>query len=107
MISPRIEAWQLIEGALPEAQLVDLRDPEAFARGHLHGAICLPYAQLQVEAEGRLDRARPVVLIDGGGARAAELALWLRQRGFEVGYLVGGMARWVGELATGASPPAQ
>jgi rhodanese-related sulfurtransferase len=42
-----------------------------------------------------------VVLLDGGGARAAELALWLRQIGYDAGYLVGGMARWMGDLATG------
>ena len=102
MISHRVEAWQLIEGALPDPQLIDLRDPEAFARGHIPGAQALPYEQLQAEAESRIHRARPVVLLDGGGARAAELALWLRQRGYDAGYLVGGMARWMGELATGA-----
>lgn len=101
MISPRIEAWQLIEGELHDPQLVDLRGPDAFARGHIPGALCLPYEQLQVEAEARLHRARPVVLLDGGGARAAELALWLRQHGFNAGYLVGGMARWMGELTAG------
>ena len=102
MISPRIEGWQLIEGTLPAPQLIDLRDPESFARGHIPGAVNIPYEQLQVIAEGRLDPTRPVVLLDGGGARAAELALWLRQRGHDAGYLVGGMARWVGELASGA-----
>ena len=85
MISPRIEGWQLIEGTLPAPQLIDLRDPESFARGHIPGAENIPYEQLQVIAEGRL-----------------ELALWLRQRGHDAGYLVGGMARWVGELASGA-----
>lgn len=101
MISPRIEAWQLIEGELTDPQLIDLRGPEAFERGHIPGALAIPYAQLQAEAERRIDRARPVVLLDGGGARAAELALWLRQIGYDAGYLVGGMARWMGDLATG------
>lgn len=103
MIPAQVEAWQLIEGALADPQLVDLRPAEAWARGHIPGAISLPYEQLQVEAEARVRRERPVVLLDGGGARAAELALWLRQRGYDAGYLVGGMARWVGELTTSAA----
>lgn len=101
MINPRVEAWQLIEGDLQAPQLIDLRGADAFARGHIPGAMSLPYEQLQAEAEARLHRGRPVVLLDGGGARAAELALWLRQRGYDAGYLVGGMARWVGELSQG------
>ncbi|MCB9766055.1 MAG: rhodanese-like domain-containing protein [Alphaproteobacteria bacterium] len=97
----RVEGWQLLVGELAPAQLVDLRQPEAFARGHIEGAVNLPYDQLQERAFEVIDPTRTALLIDPGGARAAEMAIWLRERGVEAGYLAGGMARWQGEVVKG------
>lgn len=97
-----VQAWQLLCGALTPEQIVDLRSPERFARGHLAGAVCVPYNDFQEEAPDRLDPARTVLVVDPGGARAAEMATWLRARGYRAGYLEGGMAAWTGPLEVSA-----
>jgi rhodanese-related sulfurtransferase len=103
-----VHAWQLELGLLRPAWLLDLRPAESFARGHLRGARNLPYEQLQADALALIgppphaDDA--VLLIDAAGARAAEMAVWLRSRGVPARYLEGGMASWTGPLA--ATQPA-
>ena len=39
-----------------------------------------------------------VLVVDPGGARAAEMAVWLRRHGIDASYLVGGYAQWTGPL---------
>lgn len=97
-----VQPWQLQCGELAPGQIVDLRAPDRFARGHLSGAINVPYNDFQEDAPGRLDPARSVLVVDPAGARAAEMATWLRARGFRAGYLEGGMAAWTGPLEVGA-----
>lgn len=93
-----VQAWQLLTGELRPDQIVDLRDADRFARGHLPGAISLPYSAFQEDAEDTLAPERSVLVVDPAGARAAEMATWLRARGFSAGYLEGGMAAWTGPL---------
>jgi len=95
-----VEAWQLQCGEVVPDRILDLRQPERFSRGHLAGAVNLPYERLQVEALELLDPGETVLLVDPGGARAAELATWLRARGRAAGYLEGGLAAWTGPLET-------
>jgi rhodanese-related sulfurtransferase len=96
-----VQAWQIQTGELAPEQIVDLRTPDRYARGHLRGALNLPYNAFQEDAPTLLDPARSVLVVDPGGARAAEMATWLRARGYAAGYLEGGMAGWVGPLERG------
>lgn len=100
MIPFAVEPWQVLCGEVVPGQVVDLRQPDRFARGHLPGALNLPYERLQAEA-GVLDRGRSVLLVDPAGARAAEMATWLRARGYDAGFLVGGLSAWTGDLERG------
>lgn len=93
-----VQAWQLLCEEVQPATILDLRQPDRHARGHLPGARCLPYERFQGEVLQLPDLAQPVLLVDPGGARAAEMATWLRARGVQAGYLEGGMAAWTGEL---------
>jgi rhodanese-related sulfurtransferase len=93
-----VEGWQILcEEILPE-QILDLRPADAYDRAHLEGAVSVPYSEFQDEAEAALDKGRTVLLVDAGGARAAEMVIWLRERGYDAAYLKGGMAGWTGPL---------
>ncbi len=101
MIPFCVEPWQLIVGEVLPQQIVDMRSAERFHRGHLPGARCLSYEAFQGEALTLLDRGQSVLVVDPQGARAAEMATWLRARGYDAGYLEGGMASWTGPLTQG------
>lgn len=101
-----VHGWQIQCGEVVLDQIVDIRQPELFVRGRLPGAINLPYERLQDSALDLLDSGRTVLVVDPGGARAAEMATWLRARGFQAGFLEGGLSRWTGDLESGAPEPA-
>lgn len=105
MIPFAVEDWQLQCGEVAPAQVVDLREPERFARGHMKGARNIPYTQLQLDGPRLLDPTLSVLVVDPAGARAAEMAMWLRGHGFQAGFLEGGMAAWSGELVRGGEDP--
>lgn len=76
------------------AQLLDVRDPAEFAKGHLAGSLNIGLGgQFATWAGTILDRDRPIVLIAEPG-REQEAALRLGRIGFDHlrGYLAGGMA---------------
>ena len=93
-----VEPWRVICGELAFSQVLDIREADPFNRGHLPGAIHIPYRDVQVEALGRVDANQPLLVVDPGGARAAEMAVFLRGQGIEASYLEGGMAAWTGPL---------
>lgn len=99
-----IEAWQLQgDGDLSRYLVLDLREAEAFRRGRLPDAASLPYGRFQAEALAYCAGRAPVLVVCAGGARSAEMAVWLRGRGVDAVYLVGGMAGWTGPLASGVN----
>ena len=101
MSSLDIKGWELVVGEVQPDCVLDLRSHAQFKRGHLPNAQNLPYNQFQAEAEGAAAGHEWVLLVDEGGARAAEMAVWLRARGVDARYLVGGMSAWRGGLEVG------
>jgi rhodanese-related sulfurtransferase len=93
-----VMAWELLCGAQQPELIIDIREPEAHARGHLPGARCLPYGRFQAEALALSRGAGPLLVVDAAGARAAEMATWLCARGRPAAWLEGGMAAWAGPL---------
>lgn len=98
LISLAIEAWQVVCGEVQPDQILDIREPDLFARAHIPGAVNVPYGEVQDRGTQALDSTQTVLVVDPGGARAAEMAVWLRGQGFEASYLEGGMAAWTGDL---------
>jgi rhodanese-related sulfurtransferase len=79
----------------PRPQLVDVRTPAEFARGHLPGAVNVPVTSLAARLESlELDRSRPVVAICLTAHRSIPAVRLLRQRGFDAVQLAGGMLAW-------------
>ena len=93
-----VEGWQLLCGEVVPDLVVDIRQPEAFVKARLDGALNIPYEQVQVRGVPELTGKGHVLVVDPGGARAAEMAVWLRRHGVDASYLVGGYANWKGPL---------
>lgn len=93
---PEIDARTLAaeRSANRELQVVDVREPDEWAAGHLPGAIHIPLGDLSARAR-ELDPARPVVAVCRSGNRSASATHFLLQSGFkDVRNLVGGMIAW-------------
>lgn len=96
-----VEGWQLQCGEVVPDCVLDLRTETQFARARLETSRNLPYNRFQAEAVGLTSAHSIILLVDEGGARAAEMAVWLCARGRTAHYLVGGLAAWRGPLEQG------
>ena len=74
-----------------DAVIVDVRSAEAYASGHVRGAVHLPHAQIDAEAAAALPGGLVVVYCWGPGCNAAHKgALRLARHGREVKEMLGG-----------------
>jgi molybdopterin/thiamine biosynthesis adenylyltransferase/rhodanese-related sulfurtransferase len=79
-----------------DVAIVDIRERDEFAQGHLPGAVFIPrgFLELQIE-QVEFDRSKPVVLYCAGGVRSALAARNLKEMGYEdVQSLIGGFNGW-------------
>ncbi len=87
-----LQATQLINSK--NAQIVDVRTPEDFAKGSLPNAKNIPSAALK-DRGGELKKDKPVLVLCDTGRTAGPAAAALRAAGFaEVYVLAGGLAGW-------------
>jgi len=91
----QLDAVQLRGATKEDIQVVDVRGPDEWRRGHLPGAIHIPLAALP-DRIGELNSGAPIVLHCKGGSRAAIAASFLKVRGMiKVSSLVEGYDGWV------------
>jgi len=107
---PQVDAQELTALAVENnVQVIDVRSPEEWSRGHLPNAIHIPLALLP-DRVGELDASAPIVLHCQGGGRSSIATSFLQSRGLtNVSNLAGGLDSWVAhgfELASGKSAPA-
>jgi glyoxylase-like metal-dependent hydrolase (beta-lactamase superfamily II)/rhodanese-related sulfurtransferase len=83
-----------LEARAPEAAVVDVREPDEYAHGHVPGAANLPQAELATRLE-EVPRDRPVFVICQGGVRSRRSAQFLRQMEYvRVANVQGGTDAW-------------
>src|SRR4029077_19518093 len=83
-----------VRGRPSNAAVLDVREPEEFANGHVPGAVNLPQADLATRLN-EVPRDRPVFVICQGGFRSLRAAQFLCQRGFsDVASVKGGTEAW-------------
>ena len=101
-----------LETGAPGFVLLDSRSTEAWAQGHVPGALHLPGREIPARSGDELDPAVPVVTYCWGpgcnGATRAALAL--AERGYRVREMLGGFEYWAREglpveTAHGSSRP--
>lgn len=87
---------QDLEQALQDAALVlDVRESEEYAAGHVLGAQLLPLSVLPVRL-GELPRDRPAYVVCQAGGRSAQAAQLLTAAGVDARSVAGGTAAWIG-----------
>ncbi len=80
---------------LPEGMAVlDVREPEEWAHGHIEGAVHVPLMQLP-QRRDEVPDGRVLVVCKIGG-RSMQATHYLAQQGFDVVNLDGGMIDWAG-----------
>lgn len=77
-----------------DAAVVDLRNAEAFSRGHIVNAKNIPIDEFDAKMDS-LDKSRPVVAVCEAGTISNKAVATLRQSGHESAYgIKGGMNAW-------------
>lgn len=79
-----------------DALVVDVREPNEFAAGHVLGAKNLPLARLEASgADLAKKKERPLIVYCDGGERSAKALASLKKHGFtRVANLSGGLGAW-------------
>lgn len=86
-----------------QALVVDVREPEEYAAGHIGGAINLPLSRLRDRHE-ELPRQRELWLCCGVGQRAYYATRFLAQKGYRARNLSGGYTTYKSLIRAGVIP---
>jgi rhodanese-related sulfurtransferase len=106
------DAWDVAEdlrAGVRALVVVDTRSAEAYAAGHVPGAISFPHRTMDAASTARLDRSKTYVCYcDGIGCNGSTKGAYkLAALGFSVKELLGGLDFWKRDghpLATGEQP---
>lgn len=83
------------------AQVIDVREKDAFASGHILGARSIPYTTFKA-THGSLRKDMPIYLYDHKRTLAVRAAIILRKNGFtDVNILQTGYKQWTGKIKIG------
>jgi len=94
---------QLKEARAAGAVVIDVREPDEYANGHVAGARSLPLSQLPARTQ-EVPNDQPVYLVCGSGGRSSQAADLLSGAGHDVRSVVGGTKAWIesgGETVSG------
>lgn len=87
-------AWTAEALQTGSARIVDVREPEEWAEGHIRGAVLIPLGELAARS-GELDAAHPVIVVCRSGRRSLTGAEMLINAGFaDAQSMAGGMLAW-------------
>lgn len=79
----------------PALTIIDVRDREAFNRGHIMGAIAMPINELVGRAQASLELNRDIYVYGDNAEETADAAKQLRHAGYQhIAELVGGLPAW-------------
>ncbi len=78
--------------------LLDVREPWEHATAHIEGSVLIPMGEIPARAFNELDPEAHIVTICHHGVRSMNVAVWLRNQGFEqTQSLRGGIDAWSAE----------
>jgi rhodanese-related sulfurtransferase len=92
-----------------DAVLLDVREPDEWAAGHVEGAQHIPMNDIPRRTD-ELDQAADIVVVCKVGGRSARVTAWLNQQGYQATNLDGGMLAWAAArrpmISETSAPPA-
>jgi rhodanese-related sulfurtransferase len=95
-ISATEAATLLKEG---KTRLIDVREPWEFATAHIEGGVLMSMGEVPARAHQELDPDEHLVVVCHHGMRSMNVAVWLRNQGFEQAQsLRGGIDAWSAEV---------
>ena len=93
-----LAALQQTDGA--PVLLLDVREPWEVATASLHGIVSMPMGDVPSRAHAELDPEQRIITVCHHGVRSLNVAVWLRNQGFEQAQsLAGGIDAWSREIA--------
>ena len=95
-ITPRELSKRLKRGE--SVLIVDVREPDEWATGHIAGSKHIPLGQLMVN-QHKLDLKHEIIIVCRSGGRAGLACELLSEKGFNVVNLTGGLLAWTDDLA--------
>ena len=78
--------------------VLDVREVEEFAEGHIIGAVNMPLSELEKGNRENLDLAESYIVICRSGNRSKEASDILFEDGYDVVNVSEGMSSWTGEV---------
>jgi rhodanese-related sulfurtransferase len=93
------EVREKIDQKIDNVIIVDLRRTDAYEKGHIKGAISVPFNDLIIKRSVALDKGKEIILTCYGGGMSRVASSMLAERGFtKVCNMDGGMFLWHYEL---------
>ena len=94
-ITPSQLAALLAESEREQVVLLDVREPDEHAVAHINGSVLMPMGDVPGRANQELDPEAHIIAICHHGVRSMNVAVWLRNQGFEKAQsLRGGIDAW-------------
>ena len=82
-----------------EARFLDVREPWEYATARIGGSVLMPMGDVPSRANQELDPDERIVVLCHHGMRSMNVAVWLRNQGFENAQsLRGGIDAWAADV---------
>ncbi len=100
--APTVSAQEVYEKAVvgkdPSYFIVSIRKPEDYAKGHVAGAINIPYAKIYLpENLAKLPKDKKIIVICYTGHTASQVTMFLNQLGYDAYAMKFGMMGWTSD----------
>jgi thioredoxin 1 len=93
--APEVDVGELERARSGGAVVIDVREPDEYAAGHVAGAQLVPLSTVP-QAVHRLPTDRPVYVICQSGRRSLDAAQFLLRHGIDARSVAGGTSAWAG-----------
>jgi len=96
--APDIDAGVRECKSTPGAVLLDVREADEYAAGHIPGSLNLPLSAIRTAEVLLPDFSAPLYVYCLVGSRSARAVSALRAMGYDNAHSIGGIQRWHGEI---------